>query len=195
SIQPIVTVYVTLLVGNASHVALISGCVVAAAGFANVLAAPQLGKLSDRIGPRRVLLVCLVLAALVFIPQAFVHSAWQLMALRFALGLTMAGLLPSINTLVKRNTPDAIAGRVYSYNQSAQYLGNIGGSLLGGQIAAAFGIRTVFFSTAALLLFNALWLTLAGRQAAAAAETPAQETRSDSRSGQRNRSELRHAAH
>ncbi|MCL6516143.1 multidrug efflux MFS transporter [Alicyclobacillus sp.] len=162
SIQPIVTVYVSLLTGPSPHIALIAGCVVAASGIANVLAAPWLGKLSDHVGPLRVLTVCLVIGGIVFIPQAFVTSPWQLMGLRFLLGLASAGLLPSINAIVKRSAPDAISGRIFGYNQSAQYLGNIGGSLLGGEMAAAFGIHYVFFSTAALMLGNALWVFASG---------------------------------
>ncbi|MCL6454893.1 MAG: multidrug efflux MFS transporter [Alicyclobacillus sp.] len=157
SIQPIVTVYVQQLSGNSQHVALIAGVVVAAGGLANVLAAPRLGKLSDKIGAQKVLLVALVVAGLLFIPQAFVHTPWQLMGLRFLLGIAMAGLLPSVNTLVKRSAPNEIAGRVFGYNQSFQYLGNLGGSILGGQMAAALGIQSVFFSTAFLLLLNAVW--------------------------------------
>jgi DHA1 family multidrug resistance protein-like MFS transporter len=166
SIEPIVTVYVKQLLHGAAHVALIAGMVVSASGFANVLAAPQLGRLSDRIGPRKVLLACLTFAALVFVPQAFVQSPWQLMALRFLLGIAMAGMLPSVNTLVKRSVPGSIAGRMFGYNQSAQYLGNIAGPVLGGQMAAHFGIRYVFFSTSALLLLNAFWVHRSGKMAA-----------------------------
>ncbi|GMA48843.1 MFS transporter [Alicyclobacillus contaminans] len=158
SIQPIVTVYVEQLRPNGSHLALIAGVVVAAAGVANVMAAPWLGKLSDAVGPQKVLLVALIAAGIVFIPQAFVTTPWQLMGLRFLLGIATAGLLPSINALVRRNAPASVAGRVFGYNQSAQYLGNIGGSVLGGQMAAYFGIHYVFFSTGALLLLNALWV-------------------------------------
>lgn len=38
---------------------------------------------------------------------------------------------------------------------SAQYFGIFGGSFLGGQVAAFFGIKIVFFVTSALLLINA----------------------------------------
>lgn len=164
SIQPIVTVYVQQLSKNSAHIALIAGVVVAAGGLANVLAAPRLGRLSDKIGPQKVLLVALIGAGLLFIPQAFVRNPWQLMGLRFLLGLAMAGLLPSVNTLVKRSAPNAIAGRVFGYNQSFQYLGSLGGSILGGQMAAALGIQSVFFSTALLLLLNALWFYGSGKR-------------------------------
>jgi DHA1 family multidrug resistance protein-like MFS transporter len=157
SIEPIITVYISQL-HVTNHVALISGMVFAASGFANMLAAPQLGKLSDRIGPHKVILVALIAAGLLFIPQAYVTAPWQLMVLRFLLGIAAAGLLPSINTLVMRNTPKSVTGRSFGYNQSAQFLGSFGGSVLGGQVAATFGIHYVFFVTGTLLLLNALWV-------------------------------------
>lgn len=172
SIEPIVTVYVSQLMKDATHVALISGVVVSASGLANVLAAPHLGKLSDKVGPRKVLLISLILAAVIFIPQAFVKTPWQLMGLRFLMGLTLAGLLPSINSLVKRSSPSEIAGRIFGYNQSAQYLGNIAGPLLGGQMAAYFGIHYVFFSTSALLLLNALWVYKTGHMKTSSLAAP-----------------------
>ena len=157
SIEPIITVFITQL-HVTTHIALISGMVFAASGLANMLAAPQLGKISDKIGPHKVILVALIVAGLLFIPQAFVKNPWQLMGLRFLLGIAAAGLLPSINTLIMRNTPKSITGRSFGYNQSAQYLGSFGGSLLGGQTAANFGIHYVFFITGSLLLLNALWV-------------------------------------
>ena len=157
SIEPIITVFITQL-HVTTHIALISGMVFAASGLANMLAAPQLGKISDKIGPHKVILVALIVAGLLFIPQAFVKNPWQLMGLRFLLGIAAAGLLPSINTLIMRNTPKSITGRSFGYNQSAQFLGSFGGSLLGGHTAAAFGIHYVFFVTGFLLLLNALWV-------------------------------------
>lgn len=158
TVEPIVTVYVTQLSNNTSHVALIAGMAFSASGLANIIAAPNLGKLSDKIGAHRVILVALIVAGLVFIPQAFVKNPWQLVGLRFLLGLATAGLIPSVNILIKKITPDSLTGRVFGFNMSAGYLGVFGGSILGGQVAAWFGIRYVFFITSALLLINALWV-------------------------------------
>lgn len=158
SVEPIITVYVTQLSKSASHVALLAGMTFSASGLANIIAAPRLGKLSDRIGAQRVILVALIAAGLLFIPQAFVQNPWQLMGLRFLLGLAAGGLIPSVNILVKKITPDALTGRVFGFNMSAGYLGTFAGSVLGGQVAAWFGIRDVFFITSALLLINAGWV-------------------------------------
>ncbi|OOM74612.1 multidrug efflux MFS transporter [Clostridium sp. BL-8] len=154
SIEPIITVYVYQLSDSMSHLALISGLAFSASGIANILVAPKLGKISDEIGPQKVMFVALIVAGVVFIPQAFVKTPWELMGLRFILGLAAGGLLPSVNILVKKIVPQEITGRVFGLSISAQYLGTFLGSVLGGQIAADFGIRYVFFVTSSLLFIN-----------------------------------------
>ena len=158
SIQPIITVYIAQLSSGTNHIALISGAVFAASGLASIISAPRLGKISDRIGPQRVLLAALVVAGVLFVPQAFVEHPWELGVLRFLLGLATAGLLPSVNSLIAQSTPQFITGRALGYNQSAQFLGVFLGSVLGGQMAGTFGIRYVFFFTGALLLVNGFWV-------------------------------------
>ena len=83
TIEPIVTVYVTQLSPNTSHVALLAGLAFSVTGLANIIAAPKLGKISDKIGAQKVMLAALVVAGLIYIPQAFVKDPWQLIVLRF----------------------------------------------------------------------------------------------------------------
>jgi MFS family permease len=158
SVEPIITVYITQISHNTSHIALLAGMAFSASGLATILAAPRLGKLSDQIGAQKVMLVALVVAGLLFIPQAFVKNPWQLMGLRFLLGLAVAGLNPSVNTLVKKITPASLTGRVFGFSMSAGYLGIFGGAVLGGQVASWLGIRYVFFITSVLLLLNGIWV-------------------------------------
>ncbi|OOM81572.1 multidrug efflux MFS transporter [Clostridium sp. BL-8] len=158
SVEPIVTIYVKQLSNNSSHIALLAGITFSASGLANIIAAPRLGKLSDKIGAHKVMLACLIGAVIIFIPQAFVQNTWQLMGLRFLLGLASAGLNPSVNIILKKITPSSLTGRVFGFNMSAGYLGVFGGSVLGGQIAGILGMQYVFFVTSALLLANAIWV-------------------------------------
>ncbi len=158
SIEPIVTVYVSQLTKGAGHVALLAGLVFSASGLSNIMAAPRLGKLSDKIGAHKVVLGALVVSGIIYIPQAFVKNSWQLMGLRFLLGLAIAGLNPSVYTLIKKITPDSLTGAVFGFTMSAGYLGVFGGAVLGGQVAAYLGIKYVFFVTSTLLLLNALWV-------------------------------------
>ena len=156
SVEPIITVYISELSNNITNVALIAGIVFSASGLANIIAAPKLGKISDKIGAHKVMLYSLIVAGIIFIPQAFVKNPWQLMILRFLLGLALAGLNPSVNILIKKITPSSLTGRVFGFSVSVRYLGVFGGSILGGQVAAYLGIRYIFFITSALLLLNAV---------------------------------------
>ncbi len=158
SVEPILTVYVKEISQTSSHVALLAGIIFSASGLANILAAPRLGKLSDRIGAHKVMLTALLAAGILFIPQAFARSPWELMGLRFLLGLAAGGLNPSVNTLIKKITPGPLTGRVYGFSMAAGYLGVFAGSVLGGQVAAWLGIPYVFLMTSALLLINAAWV-------------------------------------
>ncbi|RRJ66159.1 MFS transporter [Paenibacillus oralis] len=158
SVEPIITVYIEQISQTSSHVALIAGVAFSASGLANILTAPQLGKLSDRVGAHKVILAALIAAGILFIPQAFVTNPWQLTGLRFLLGIAAAGLGPSVNTLFKKITPDALTGRVFGFSMAAGYLGVFAGSVLGGQIAAWLGAEYVFIMTSVLLLINAVWV-------------------------------------
>ncbi|MGI4816259.1 MAG: MFS transporter [Janthinobacterium lividum] len=162
SIEPIVTVYIAELVGKSSHVALMSGIVVSASAIATMLAATRVGRLADRVGPGRVLICCLAVTGLTLLPQAWVSSWIQLAGWRFLMGLALAGLSPVMALVIKRAVPDAVAGRVFGYIQSSQYIGEIAGPVIGGHMAAEFGLRAVFYVTASLMFVNALWTWLAG---------------------------------
>ncbi|MDD7794255.1 multidrug efflux MFS transporter [Clostridium sp. 'White wine YQ'] len=160
TVEPIITVYISELSKNANHIALLAGITFSASGLANIIAAPKLGKLSDKIGAHKVILVALIAAGIIFIPQAFVKNPWQLMILRFLFGLTAAGLIPSVNILVKKITPTSLTGRVFGFTTAAGYLGAFAGAVLGGQIAAWFSFKYVFFITSALLFINAVLVYL-----------------------------------
>ena len=154
-IQPILTVYIAGLVPESDHIALISGAVFSSAGFASALFGSRLGSLSDRIGAQKVLFCSLLTACAVAAPQAFVTAPWQLGILRFIHGIAVAGLMPSVNHLIKEFVPQEFLGRMYGINQSFQFIGMSSGAIFGGFIAEHFGIPSLFFVAAAMLLASA----------------------------------------
>jgi DHA1 family multidrug resistance protein-like MFS transporter len=158
TVQPTVTLYVQELVGPRPDLATLSGIAFSVTGLANVIAAPFLGNRSDRIGYRRVLLICLFGATVTTLPQAFAQNYWLFTAQRFGVGLFIGGLLPAANALVGRLVPRAERGAIYGITASATFLGNSLGPLTGGAVAAAFGLRWVFLVTAAVLLANLVWV-------------------------------------
>src|SRR5207248_8454562 len=76
TVQPIVTLYVKEMLGPVPNIATLAGLAFSITGLANVISAPFLGNRSDRIGYRRVLLICLAGGVLTTLPQAFTDNYW-----------------------------------------------------------------------------------------------------------------------
>jgi MFS family permease len=151
--QSLMPLFVQELHGTA-NLAFWSGTVGAVTGISNMLASPLLGRLSDRIGAHRVLGFSLAGAGLMFIPQAFVGAVWQLLAVRFVLGVFLGGLVPSVNALIRRHTPEGMESRAYSFNSSMLSLGNMAGPVFGGLSSSLLGIEGLFLLSAVLLFIN-----------------------------------------
>jgi DHA1 family multidrug resistance protein-like MFS transporter len=160
AVQPLVTVFVQELLGPRPDLATLGGLAFSVTGLAGMVAVPLLGKHSDEIGYRRVLLICLVGATLTSLPQAFVGSYWVFVVERFGVGVFIGAIVPTANALIGRMVDRANRGTVYGMTASATFLGNSLGPLTGGAIAASFGLRWVFLITAALLLANLIWVYL-----------------------------------
>ncbi|WP_247312398.1 MFS transporter [Ralstonia pseudosolanacearum] len=158
SIEPIITVYVQSLVSDPRKVTFVAGLVMSAAALGSVLSASQLGKLADRIGHATVIITALASAGLLLIPQALVTASWQLIGLRFAMGLALGGLLPCIAAVVRHNVPDPLVGKVMGYALSFQFAGQVVGPLAGGFVGGHAGMRAVFFVTSGLLLLGAFFI-------------------------------------
>lgn len=154
SIQPLLALYVSEL-SSSANIAFLAGFAFSATGLGNLLASRKWGQLGDKIGYSKVLTIVLLLAALIYIPQAFVTNVWQLVILRFLVGIQIGAMLPAIHALIRQVSPTPIQGEVFGYKTSFQFLGNVLGPLLGGLVAASWGISSVFYVTGALLVFGA----------------------------------------
>ena len=151
SIEPIITVYVATLVRNAGRVTMVSGVVMSAAALGSILSASRLGRLADRIGHWTVIVGALATSALLLVPQAFVTQGWQLVVLRFLMGLALGGLLPCIASVIRHSVPDRVTGAVLGYSTSSQFAGQVAGPVLGGFVGGHIGMRAVFLGTCVLM--------------------------------------------
>ncbi|MFL2126790.1 multidrug efflux MFS transporter [Latilactobacillus curvatus] len=158
SISPLLSLYVRQLMHHGNNVALVSGVVAATPGIATLIAAPRFGALGDRIGSDKILLGGLIFAVFVYVPQAFVQNVWQLGALRLLVGVADAALLPQVQTILAKYSPHSSAGRIFSYNQSFQAMGNVAGPLIGSSVSGLFGYSGVFLSTTVLVIVNLFWV-------------------------------------
>ncbi len=157
SIQPILSLYVAELHGPA-NIALFSGIAFSAAGLGNLLMARNWGKIGDRFGYIKILVILLFMAGIVYFPGAFVTNIWQLVVLRFFLGVAIGGIIPVRIAYIRQEAPIAMQGEVLGYNTSIRFFGNMIGPALGGMLSGFFGFASVFFVTSSLLVLSGLVL-------------------------------------
>lgn len=158
SIEPIITVYLMQL--KAQHLTMMAGLVMSATALGGILSASPLGKLADRIGHWRVATYCLIATAVLLAPQALVNNEWQLVALRFLMGIALGGLMPCVSSIIRLSVPDAIAGRMLGYSTSCQYIGQVLGPVGGGYLGGHFGMRVVFIVTCAVMAVAAVFTVI-----------------------------------
>ena len=154
SINPIVSLYVKQLMHNQGNVVFISGIIAALPGIATFLAASRFGAIGDRIGTHKVIIAGFIGATILFFLTAFVRNPIELGILRFLVGFTDACLFPQVQTLLTKNSSSMVTGRIFSWNQSAMYIGNIIGPLLGSTIAGISSYSMVFIVTALIVIAN-----------------------------------------
>ncbi|AHY12201.1 MULTISPECIES: multidrug efflux MFS transporter [Citrobacter] len=164
SIGPILALFIKSMVPDSSNIAFLSGLIASVPGISALISAPRLGKLGDRIGTERILMATLMFAVVLFFAMSWVTTPLQLGVLRFLLGFADGAMLPAVQTLLVKYSSDQITGRIFGYNQSFMYLGNVAGPLMGATVSAMAGFRWVFIATASIVLINIWQLTIALRR-------------------------------
>lgn len=161
SLQPVISVYIKGIVpSDTENLAFIAGAVFSAMGIAQLMSSSPLGKLVDKIGPRKVLVVSLIYVGILNIPQAYVSDVYQLAIIRFLQGFGLGGMLPALNTYLSSKTPRKFTGQVFSYNQSCLFFGYFLGSVGGASLMAWLGFTTLFWVSGGLFIISALWIGL-----------------------------------
>jgi len=161
SLQPVISVYIKGIVpSDTENLAFIAGAVFSAMGIAQLMSSSPLGKLVDKIGPRKVLVVSLIYVGILNIPQAYVSDVYQLAIIRFLQGFGLGGMLPALNTYLSSKTPREFTGQVFSYNQSCLFFGYFLGSVGGASLMAWLGFTTLFWVSGGLFIISALWIGL-----------------------------------
>lgn len=159
SLQPVISVYIKGIVpSDTENLAFIAGAVFSAMGIAQLMSSSPLGKLVDKIGPRKVLVVSLIYVGILNIPQAYVSDVYQLAIIRFLQGFGLGGMLPALNTYLSSKTPREFTGQVFSYNQSCLFFGYFLGSVGGASLMAWLGFTALFWVSGGLFIISALWI-------------------------------------
>lgn len=158
-VMPFLPLYIEQL-GVSGHSALNmwSGLVFSITFLFSAVASPLWGGLADRKGRKLMLLRSALGMAVVMMLMGLAQNIWQLLALRACLGL-LGGFIPNANALIATQMPRNKSGWALGTLSTGGVSGALLGPLAGGLLADSYGLRPVFFITAAVL-FICFLLTL-----------------------------------
>jgi len=171
-LSPVVALYIKSLSPGTTRLATLAGAVVSVGGVTSSIAALAIGRLGDRLGQRRILLMCTLGVALVYIPQAFVANAAQLILLRAVEGLFSGGMMPTANALLARSSDSSRRGFVFGVSTSVQAAARAVGPALGAGVANLWGLSSVFLVSAGMFAVIALLVAVVTQTALRVAAEP-----------------------
>ncbi|MBI3946511.1 MAG: MFS transporter [Armatimonadetes bacterium] len=173
--QPLMPLYVAGLRGTEERAASVTGGIISGQAIAALLATGYLGKMSDRWGHRRMLLVGTSAAAFLLSLHAFARNLVDLTVLRTLMGFTSAAIMPSSSALIRRLAPPESIGKAFGLSQSVRSMGHVLGPLTGGfisaRVAGMMGLRVPFLLAGTMMGLAAAvlaWQVRAARSARAA---------------------------
>ncbi|HOX37909.1 MAG TPA: MFS transporter [Candidatus Brocadiia bacterium] len=153
-----------------------SGLIGSAPAVTMMLVAPFWGIAADRYGRKLMVMRAMFSGAVVVALMGAVGSPVTLLVLRFMQG-ALTGTISATNAMVSGVSPRKRAGFSLGLMQSAVFLGNCVGPLLGGMFADAYGYSATFYMAGAFLLLGGIVI------AALAQDSPLPPREPDGRNG------------
>jgi len=169
---PLIAIFVRdTLHATARSFGIVSGMV----GFGMLVGTQVLRRLSKSLSNDTLVLSGLAGIGGAVLLLGSVPHIYATVASTFLIGFSFAAIIVPAQTLIQRETPPEMLGRVGSTNASIVFLGQILGLAVSGVLAEAIGVRLVFFLCAALalVLVGAGKLFAAPSRAMSASATPA----------------------
>lgn len=100
-----------------------TGLVGAATLFGILVGAPLFGHLSDRHGRRVLMILDLAVFAVMTVTQIFITNAWELIVMRFVLGIAIGADYPIATAIVAEFMPDRLRGAALNALEATWFVG------------------------------------------------------------------------
>jgi DHA1 family multidrug resistance protein-like MFS transporter len=149
-VGPILPLFLQTIAAPGAKIASLSGTISGLASAAGAGSAIVMGRVSDRIGPRRVLLTCGAVAGALFGLQAWVQTPVQFLVLRVLASVATGGIVAAASSLLAALAPKNRFGAVYGVSTSIMAGANAIAPMLGAALTASWGLTSAFLGAAAL---------------------------------------------
>ena len=165
--MPIMAFFFVELLSSSDGAVVMTGLSMGAKAAVGSVSAIYLGKLSDRIGHEKVLTAGAIIAVLVYLPQAFVANAWQLLFLQALTGVSAGAIMPATSALLNMRTPPGAHGTTFGLGNSVSSGGRLVAPMLGAAVYHLIGMRGVFALNTVVYVVLALVALYIWRKSAA----------------------------
>lgn len=106
---------------------------------------PLAGQLADRFSKRLLVVLSLIIWSLVTVATGLATTAWMLLAMRAAMGISESLYMPAAIALTANATAPRLRSRAVAMLTTAQIAGTVGGAWFGGWMAERGHWRGAFF--------------------------------------------------
>lgn len=129
-----------------------AGFMASSALFGMMFGAIFLGALSDKIGRRWTISICVFLFSVFTAAAGFTHDPVMFSVMRFIAGLGIGGVMPNIVAQMTEYSPKKIRSLMTTAMFSGYALGGILAAVLGKQLIGEYGWQAVFIAAGAPML-------------------------------------------
>lgn len=150
-----------LLMSQWSLTSVQAGWLASSALFGMMFGAIGFGTLSDKLGRKKTIMLCVLLFAGFTFLGAFANHPVQFAILRFLAGLGIGGVMPNVVALTSEFAPKRIKSTLVAVMFSGYAIGGMASALLGKALVPIYGWQIVFMLAGIpVLLLPIIWIML-----------------------------------
>ena len=138
-----------------------AGLLASTALFGMMFGAMSFGTLSDKIGRKKTIMICVALFSGFTFLGSFASNPTEFGILRFLAGLGIGGVMPNVVALMTEYAPKRIRSTLVALMFSGYAIGGMSSALLGAWLVPQFGWKIMFLLAGTpLLLLPVIWMFL-----------------------------------
>lgn len=123
----------------------VAGLLGSSALFGMMFGAMSFGMLSDKLGRKKTIIMCVVLFSLTTVINGFATTPWEFGILRFIAGLGIGGVMPNVVSLMSEYSPKKSRSTLVALMFSGYAVGGMMSAGLGIWIVPNFGWEIMFY--------------------------------------------------
>ncbi|MFA5646180.1 MAG: MFS transporter [Candidatus Ratteibacteria bacterium] len=158
-VSPIIPLFIKKISLSTRYIATTAGSIIAASGFAAMLSAITIGKISDHSDHRKLLFALLLVSGFFTIISAAARNPSQFLLIRMGAGFAAGGIMPLVNSNINLGTSRNKIGRTFGIASSISAIGTGFGPLIGGAIVSIFSLESTFIFSGIMLMLTAVTST------------------------------------